>query len=206
MGCGSFHSPHSTMTHWQGLTSAPKCRSCASHAWLIVTTSSDLLQFYFLQADDLELWEDPQISGNKGLFDTIIDNFSYIPKASKIDYNNYAVVNVAPSVVPNPYLPTFRIFSYNITGMKTVAQAINSTGRLRTTKNRTPKHPRGGKAGNKEKLCKKKEYKDTWKCRLREPWNADEEAPSRSNTLWSPLGYTQVRGHISSSSGLLIIR
>ncbi|KIM90809.1 hypothetical protein PILCRDRAFT_811290 [Piloderma croceum F 1598] len=147
--------------------------------------------FYFLQADDLDFWEDPQISGKKGLFDTIIDNFSHIPKASKVDYNNYAVVNVAPSVVPNPYLPTFRIFSYNITGMKTVAQAINSTGRLRTTKNRTPKHPRGGKAGNKEKLCKKKKYRDTWKCRLREPWNADEEAPSRSNTLWSPLGYTQ---------------
>jgi len=30
--------------------------------------------------------------------------------------------------------------------MKTVAQPINSTGRLRTTKNRTPKHPRGGKS------------------------------------------------------------
>jgi len=145
------------------------------------------------------------MSSNKGLFKAIIDNFSYIPKVSKIDYDNYAVVNVAPSVVPNPYLPTFRIFSYNITGIKSAARAIDSTDYIQTMKNRTPKHPRN-KAGNKEKLCKKKEYKDTWKCRLREPWNADEEAPSRSNTLWSPIGYTQVRTcHIFSPSSLLIV-
>jgi len=145
--------------------------------------------FYFLQADDLDLWEDPKALSKKkqGLFETIIDNFSHIPKISKIDYDNYGVVNVAPSVVPNPYLPTFRIYSYNITGIRSVAEVIDATD-MRTTKNRTPKHHRGGKRGNKKKLCKQTQYKDTWKCRLRDAWNTDQEAPSRSNTLWSPLG------------------
>jgi len=138
--------------------------------------------FYFIQADDLELWDDPKASSKEGLFETIIDNFSHIPNMWKVDNAHYAVINVSPSVVPNPYLPSFRIFSYNITGVRS---ATRDKEHLRTMKNRTPKH------GDKKQLCKRKEYKDTWKCRLQEPWNADEEAPSRSNTLWSPLGYAQ---------------
>jgi endopolyphosphatase len=160
---------------------------------LVVALGSGAFQFYFVQADDLKLWEDPKASSKEGLFRTLIDNFSNIPKMSKLDHDNYGVVNVAPSVVPNPYLPSFRIYSYNITGVKSAIQDIGSAEYLRTTKDRTPKHHRGENAGDKQKLCKEKEYKDTWKCRLQEPWNADEEAPSRSNTLWSPLGYTQVR-------------
>jgi len=147
--------------------------------------------YYFLEADDLELWDEPKMSSLDGLFETIINSFSDMPKKSKIDYDNYGVVNVSPSVVPNPYLPSFRIFSYNITGFKTTDRVIDSAEYVMSTKKRTPKHHRGGKAGEKDRLCKRKEYEDTWKCRLREPWNADEDAPSRSNTLWSPLGYTQ---------------
>jgi len=152
--------------------------------------------FYFVEADDLELWPNKlKVSGNKGLFDGIIENFSSLPNTKKkTDYDDYAVINVSPSVVPNPYLPTFRIFTYNITGSaKSAVQDNNpsSDERARTLKDRVPKHPRGGKAGDKNKLCKEKEHKDSWKCRLREPWHSDEKAPSRRNTLWSPLGYAQ---------------
>jgi len=144
--------------------------------------------FYFVQASDLELWDAAKVSSKKGLFKTLINNFSHLPKMSKIDLDNYAVVNVSPSVVPNPYLPSFRIFSYNITGIKSAIQGIEFAD-SRMTKTRTSKHHQ--EAGDKQKLCKKPGFKDTWKCRLQEPWNADENAPSRSNTLWSPLGYAQ---------------
>jgi len=150
--------------------------------------------FYFIEADDLELWSDLKSAGNKGLFEGIMDNFSNIPKTRKTNLDNYAVINVSPSVVPNPYLPSFRIFAYNITdGAGFAAQHDNSPSdeRVRAFKDRVPKHPRGGKAGNKNKLCKEKEHKNSWKCRLREPWHTDEEAPCRKNTLWSPLGYAQ---------------
>ena len=180
------------MTHKQIYPSTKMQIMCADHFSYVILSSS-VFQFYFVQADDLNIWERSEASRSESLFETIMDNFSEIPNMSKIDYDNYGVINVAPSVVPNPYLPSFRIFSYNITGIKSTVQDFGSINYVRTTKNRTPKHHGGGKAGNKTKLCKEKIYKDTWKCRLQEPWNSDKEAPSRSNTLWSPLGYAQVR-------------
>jgi endopolyphosphatase len=152
-----------------------------------------------MEADDLELYTDTTLSGNKGLYEGIIDNFESLPKTKKkFNLDNYGVITVSPSVVPNPYLPTFRIFTYNITGANSAmahATMPPSDKRVRMLKDRVPKHPRGGgkKAGDKKKLCKEKEHKDSWKCKLHEPWHSDDEAPSRRNTLWSPLGYAQVR-------------
>lgn len=126
---------------------------------------------------------------SSGLFEGIIDTFSNIPKKSKLDYDEYGVINVSPAVVPNPYLPSFRIFSYNITDVG--SSMISAESPARTAKDRTPRHG-SGKAGDKKKLCKQKEYRNTWKCQLTEKWHSDEEAPSRQNRLWSPLGYAQV--------------
>ena len=117
-----------------------------------------------------------------GLFETLIQDFSTLPKSAKdIKYEEYAVVNVGPSVVPNPYVPTFRIFSYNIT-----------EGNVKSAKKRQPGHHRGGK-GNKTTQCESDEYKDTWWCHLDNPWYSDPTAPSRSNGRLTPLGYAQVR-------------
>lgn len=148
------------------------------------------------------------LSSNKGLFDSIIDNFSDIPKASKkVDHDNYGVINVSPSIVPNPYLPTFRIFSYNVTGTQSAAdiQLTSPDDYVHTHKDRTPGHHRGRKDGDKKALCKKKEHRDTWKCRLRDPWFSDEAAPSRTNSLWTPLGFAQVRMHRRCRSILVIL-
>lgn len=102
-------------------------------------------------------------------------------------------------MVPNPYLPTFRIFTYNITGANSAVGTLSCDERARALKDRVPKHPHGGggKAGDKKKLCKEKEHKGSWKCKLHEPWHSDDKAPSRMNTLWSPLGYAQVRASFS---------
>lgn len=54
----------------------------------------------------------------KDLYGTLLRNFTHMRKipSADLDYGDYAVVNVAPSVVPNPYLPSFRIFAFNISG------------------------------------------------------------------------------------------
>lgn len=146
-------------------------------------------QFYFVEANDLKLWIQPPATLATILFEAILKTFASIPKPlKKNDYDNYAVINVSPSVVPNPYLPSFRIFSYNVTDA-----GSSVTSSFSITKDRTPRHG-GGRAGDKGKLCKLKEFHDTWKCRLQEPWHSDENSPSRRNRLWSPLGYAQVRG------------
>lgn len=174
--------------------SASQRRSCTWGRFVRYPSSDLSLQFHFIEANDLNIWAEPaKAMSPSGLFEGIIETFENIPKESKIDYDDYGVVNVSPSVVPNPYLPSFRIFSYNITDAGSqMMRPSDSKLRVHTTKDRTPRH-RSGRAGDKKKLCKLKEYRDTWKCQLREAWHSDEEAPSRQNKLWSPLGYAQVR-------------
>ncbi|THV08536.1 hypothetical protein K435DRAFT_641814, partial [Dendrothele bispora CBS 962.96] len=142
--------------------------------------------FFFLEADDLELdLPESSTSSHDDLSDQLLTDFANIPKASKIDLDGYAVINVSPPVVPNPYLPTFRVFAYNVTGAEDL-----STGRRKLKKDRKPGHHRG-RHGDKKKLCKQEPYKNSWKCHLNEAWHSDSDAPSRTNQLWSPLGYAQ---------------
>ncbi|KAK7470626.1 Endopolyphosphatase [Stygiomarasmius scandens] len=138
--------------------------------------------FFFLEAEDLELdLPDEQISTHDDLPDQLLADFANIPKAKNINLDGYAVINVSPPVVPNPYLPTFRVFTYNVTGVGEVSSR---------KKDRKPGHHRG-RHGNKNKLCKEEPFKSSWKCHLNEAWHSDEEAPSRKNGLWSALGYAQ---------------
>jgi endopolyphosphatase len=120
-----------------------------------------------------------QTSSHDKLFDSLMTDFDAILKKDKLNYDDYAVINVSPSVVPNPYLPSFRIFWYNITD--------GDSGVVRRKRKHGHDH---GPPGDKE--CKKARHKDTWKCHLNAPWHSDPEAPARKNALWSPLGYAQV--------------
>lgn len=159
------------------------------------------LQFFFLESGDLNIYpeadskggegEAPTLANEGGLYQTLIKEFSALPKLPKM--TDYAVVNVAPSVVPNPYLPAFRIFSYNITDAR---RDYRPTTKLK----RKHGHRRGDK-GNKTVHCKTKEYQDTWRCHLDRPWFSDPDSPSRSNQQWSPLGYAQVSNFGSQRKG-----
>ncbi|KAJ7047361.1 endopolyphosphatase [Mycena alexandri] len=136
--------------------------------------------FFFLEADDLDIVEPATspLRGQQDLFETLLADFAAMPKAKVINLDEYAVINVSPSVVPNPYLPSFRVFSYNVTGA-----AITNLGR---------KHGhRRGKNKDKAAQCKLDAYRETWRCQLNEEWHSDADAPSRSNQLWTPLGYAQ---------------
>ncbi|KAI0921857.1 hypothetical protein AcW1_004280 [Taiwanofungus camphoratus] len=145
--------------------------------------------FFFLKAEDLTgvsrmaaLDEDgSHIEKHKReLYKALLEDFADLPKASKnMSYDDYAVVNVAPSVVPNPYLPSFRIFTYNITGTPYDPRRVNR-----------------GEVGMKSRdlqsaLCTEPSFNSSWGCRLTQPWHSNPDSPSRTNRLWSALGYAQ---------------
>lgn len=134
---------------------------------------------------------------HKELYTTLLKDFNQISKAVERQYGSLAVVNVAPSVVPNPYLPSFRIFSYNISGTaynpgdvgdsrhgeRAAAGAADGYAPLRL-----------GDFVDRESECNEAASGNyTWACLLSEPWHTSPDSPSRTNTLWSPLGYAQVR-------------
>jgi endopolyphosphatase len=147
-------------------------------------------QFFFLDAEDLHTF--PKLDSQKSehgkfkvrsggtLYGSLLEEFSSLPNSPKM--TDYAVVNVAPSVVPNPYLPAFRVFSYNITGASGDTHMVNQKR----------KHGEHRNDRNSTASCENPDYQKTWRCHLDQPWNSDENSPSRSNQRWSPLGYAQV--------------
>jgi endopolyphosphatase len=147
------------------------------------------VEFSFLEAIDLQFVpeDDPKSSKiRQELYDTLLQEYSTLPtKPKDLDFADYAIVNVAPSVVPNPYLPSFRVFAYNITSGDKVDMKIKKGSKR--------KHGhRHGDGGDKGSYCRTEIYRDTWKCQLNESWNSSPDSPSRSNQQWTPLGYAQV--------------
>lgn len=139
-----------------------------------------LHQFFFLDAENIRSKQSKDIATsdtiggphtegkkkNRQLYHGLLKDFEDLPKAKRNStYDDYAVVNVSPSVVPNPYLPSFRIFAYNTTGTP-YAPALQ------------PGHT----------LCDE----DAGRCDVAKRWYANPESPSRTNRLWTPLGYAQV--------------
>jgi endopolyphosphatase len=113
-------------------------------------------------------------------------NFYDPTKPKDLDFADYAIVNVAPPVVPNPYLPAFRVFAYNIS-------AGDDTEIMKTIMGKKRRHGhRRGDHDDKASYCRKEIYRETWKCYLNESWHSDPESPSRNNKQWTPLGYAQV--------------
>lgn len=153
--------------------------------------------------DSLGAWNDKK--KKKNLAETLMKDFSELPKAKKTDLDEYAVINVSPSVVPNPYLPSFRVFAYNVTGAPSISvirqkqqsdddASATPENFLKEIKGSKRKHGHRHPKKDREVDCAKKEYRDTWACRPKKKFYADEDAPSRRNQLWTPLGYAQVSG------------
>jgi endopolyphosphatase len=101
-------------------------------------------------------------------------------RGDALDEGDYVVINVSPSVVP-VLQPGFRIYSYNVSGTKY------------TWTREEEEEEEGNRKRDKPAKCKEKRYKHSWKCRLNEEWHSDPESPSRSNKLWTPVGYAQVQ-------------
>jgi len=112
------------------------------------------------------------------LYDRLIEEFSDLPASPNLD--DYAIVNAAPAVVPNPYLPAFRIFSYNVTDTDD------------SSMQKALRRKREGRRHGGDVNCKSPEHQKTWQCHLGKEWYTDEDSPSRKNQRWSPIGYAQV--------------
>lgn len=160
---------------------------------ILASTSSDDPQFFFLEAIDLVPKTKFKFINGVGLYESLLKDFSTLPKSSNIVMDEYAVVNVAPSVVPNPYLPSFRIFTYNIS--RNAQHELQGALKKKKGSKRKHGHDRGNK-GNKTTHCQIEEHQETWICHLNDPWHSDPDSPSRSNQRWTPLGFAQV--HFSS--------
>lgn len=152
-----------------------------------------------MSEDDVTEGAKVAVAKHKGLDKVLLKDFSELPK--HVDYGDYGVINVSPSVVP-AYYPSFRIFNYNVSA-EAVQEALEKKERRlqEQTLVRPPPHghrkPDPGKS--REKQCKKDKYKNSWRCHFsKDNWHSDPEAPSRKNGLMSPLGFAQV------SLGLLI--
>ena len=130
---------------------------------------------------------------HKGLDKVLLKDFSAIPK--HVDYGDYAVINVSPSVVP-AYFPSIRIFNYNIS-QEAVQEALERKERRRPEGSFKRPPPHGHRkpdpSKSRDKQCKKDKYKDSWRCHFsKDNWHSDPEAPSRKNGLMTPLGFAQV--------------
>ncbi|KAM5532304.1 hypothetical protein V8D89_014062 [Ganoderma adspersum] len=118
----------------------------------------------------------------KELYKTLMQEFSDLPKYENLDHDNYGVVNVAPPVVPT-YLPSFRIFTYNTTG------ELYEAGHL--GEDEQPERPPRSMKDLVDSLCADEAYENSWRCKLSKPWHSNPRSPSRTNRLWTPLGYAQ---------------
>ncbi|KAG2156070.1 Metallo-dependent phosphatase-like protein [Suillus clintonianus] len=156
--------------------------------------------FYFVEAADLNISPEedtmPSHSFEGTIYETLMADFEELVKTKKhLNYDDYAVISVSPSLVPT-YLPSFRVFNYNISGLgSTTVGAVGEDEYLLMTKmdraSRRKHLPyRHGNDGNDGRQCMGADYRDSWRCKL-QPWRSDSHAPSRQNSLWSPLGYAQ---------------
>ncbi|KAG1735436.1 Metallo-dependent phosphatase-like protein [Suillus lakei] len=148
--------------------------------------------FSFLDADEIDM--STETSSGSTLFETLISDFSEIPEPLEdTHYDNYAVVNINAAIVPNPYIPSFRIFTYNTTGLSSFASDVGSDPYLQTIKatqrRRALNH--GQVRAIKKPKCERKKHRSTWRCQFDKPRHSDSESPSRRNSLWSPLGFAQ---------------
>ncbi|ORX37963.1 Metallo-dependent phosphatase-like protein [Kockovaella imperatae] len=122
-------------------------------------------------------------AANNFLQEELRKDFGEMPGPAKIKLKDYAVVNVAPSVIPT-YYPGVRVFSYNISNMEDEDFWSDMKKKRRT-----------GHRHRKKKAkhdCRRPENRDRPHCVFaRLPRHYDKASPSRSNGPLSPLGYTQ---------------
>ncbi|KAJ4478099.1 endopolyphosphatase [Lentinula aciculospora] len=150
--------------------------------------------FFFIEAKNLEIGNNfTGASEHNDLFDSLLDDFAQIPKSKQTDFHEYAVINVSPPVVPNPYLPTFRIFTYNITGVEDALADGSSIRQMNTIDTQTEELPSQYRRRPRDKSsqCEGGVHSNSWKCQLLfdPPENAD--GPSHTSRSWTPLGYAQ---------------
>ena len=124
--------------------------------------------------------------GNTALSETLRKDFGNMPSTRHLKLKDYAVLNVAPSIIPT-YYPGVRIFQYNITGLDD-----ESEERELLKKKKKKKGGRHHRHGEPKDDCDLPENEDKPHCAFKHlPRYYDKNSPSRRNGPLTPLGYTQ---------------
>ncbi|CAE6454211.1 unnamed protein product [Rhizoctonia solani] len=125
-----------------------------------------------------------RITGRKKeaqISDKLYADFKALSKKKKVDYDDYFVLNIGPSVLPE-YTPSVRVYTYNISGADSAEPSLIAN----------VDRSLDSEELNASKIdCTKKENKNKKKCVFKKPRHANKRSPSRRNTLWSPTGYAQ---------------
>ena len=133
-----------------------------------------------------------KVLGAKGdlLKKSLLDQFEHFAEPKEFKHKDYTVMNVGPSVLPT-YIPSARIFSYNISGVELEDEMeFSRVKRLPLPQDPADDDDEDDLKGKKD--CKKPENEDKPRCTFkRKPRYSSPESPSRSNKPLTPLGYTQ---------------
>ncbi|KAL7424914.1 Endopolyphosphatase [Cryptotrichosporon argae] len=127
-------------------------------------------------------------SGAQDLVQALKKDFGEMPGPQKLKLKDYAVMNVAPSVIPT-YLPGVRIYSYNISGVgDDGGDDLDAAGLDELKKKRN----RGHRHDKPKDDCALPGNADKPHCEFRhKPRYYNKTSPSRHNRALSPLGYAQ---------------
>src|ERR1700749_5099282 len=114
-------------------------------------------KFAYIGTKDLENppEDDSVKKKQQDLFGILLRAFSKVKNLTQLDMDTYSVVHGSPSVVPNPYLPSLRIWGYNISGMNNAGLKIDSS--VEQVRKGEVRHTRP-----KKKRCKRREDKHKW--------------------------------------------
>lgn len=119
------------------------------------------------------------------LTNTLKKSFKALPGPTELKHKDYAIVNVAPSIIPT-YLPAARIYSYNISGVS------NDLGRRKQVTLMPPDDPSDPLKKPKKDSCAKPENENKPHCSFKtKPRYSSPQSPSRTNKPLTVLGYTQ---------------
>ncbi|WOO77660.1 Endopolyphosphatase [Vanrija pseudolonga] len=119
----------------------------------------------------------------------LVKSFGEIPGPQNVKHKDYTVMNVGPSVIPT-YIPSARIYSYNITGV--TLDDFVPTPFVPLPQDPSDEDDVEIEKKKGKKSCKLPENEDKPHCTFkRKPRYSSPEAPSRKNKPLSPLGFAQ---------------
>ncbi len=140
--------------------------------------------------DSLRVWKKKR----KTLAETLMSDFSELPSAKKTDLDEYAVINVSPSVVPNPIpadVPCVRVQYY---GGRRLLDRTKTLSKREKKKMKESKRNMDIATRRRTKILivRRRNIEIPGPVDPRNRTMRARTRPSRINQLWTPLGYAQV--------------
>lgn len=138
--------------------------------------------------------------GIQSYVDDIYDDYKQIAEHKEWNLDNFALINVAPSVIPT-YYPSMRIFEYNVTeleeGVKPATEVDDEDDEDDEDDDDDDEDVDDNSDPDSSLKKKKKKHKKKKNKKDRKP---DPSSPSRMNTYLTPLKFTQYYCNITQAN------